>query len=245
MASVTSPASPSCVIIIGMHRSGTSLLAGSLEAAGLHLGEVNTAAPFNKKGNRENLEFRALNDRIIERGGGSWREPPAGQASWSRQDESDGKALLRPYRDAGRTWGFKDPRTMWTLEGWLNIVPEARMVAVVRHPVLVARSLAARPGPLSISYAEGLDLWAAYNAELLRLVRSFGFPLLHFSAGRELDKSFETKLREVCRSFGLPGSPMDFFTEELVNQREQEGELPEPVERLYRNLVDVAEDQPC
>jgi hypothetical protein len=38
------------IIILGMHRSGTSLVAGCLEAAGLYLGPVNNYAPFNKKG---------------------------------------------------------------------------------------------------------------------------------------------------------------------------------------------------
>ena len=47
-----------CVIVLGMHRSGTSLLTGSLEAAGLHLGEVNNAARYNPKGNKENESIR-------------------------------------------------------------------------------------------------------------------------------------------------------------------------------------------
>lgn len=241
MASLAVSEGSGCVIILGMHRSGTSLLAGSLEAAGLHLGEVNNAAPFNKKGNKENLDFRALNDRIIERSGASWNHPPKGQVAWSEQDRNDGAALIRPYLDAGRTWGFKDPRTMWTVEGWLSLLPEARMVAVVRHPILVARSLAARGGLLSISYLEGLDLWLAYNAELLRLVRRHEMPLLHFSAGEALDRSFADRLCEVSQELGLARSPLDFFTEDLVNQREPEGEMPAPVSSLYRELIGIAE----
>jgi len=42
------------ILILGMHRSGTSCLAGCLEEAGLYLGDVNLKAGFNKKGNREN-----------------------------------------------------------------------------------------------------------------------------------------------------------------------------------------------
>ena len=45
------------IVILGMHRSGTSCLAGCLEELGLHLGTVITSAPHNKKGNRENPEL--------------------------------------------------------------------------------------------------------------------------------------------------------------------------------------------
>ena len=45
------------VAIVGMHRSGTSCLAGCLEDLGLTLGKVNRAAPHNLKGNNENPRF--------------------------------------------------------------------------------------------------------------------------------------------------------------------------------------------
>ena len=64
------------VAVLGMHRSGTSSLAGSLEEAGLHLGEVVTRADHNQKGNRESLAMRDLNDRLLEHNGGAWDRPP-------------------------------------------------------------------------------------------------------------------------------------------------------------------------
>ena len=76
-----------CVIVLGMHRSGTSLLTGSLEAAGLYLGEVNNEAPFNRKGNKENESIRELNDALLERNDAAWNRPPNGQARWSGADE--------------------------------------------------------------------------------------------------------------------------------------------------------------
>ena len=62
------------VLVLGMHRSGTSCLAGSLQQAGLELGDVFTSNPFNKKGNREhrdvmtslNLDFSVL-DRPVRK----------------------------------------------------------------------------------------------------------------------------------------------------------------------------------
>jgi len=45
------------LIILGMHRSGTSALAGSLEGAGLNLGPVSTHEVDNAKGNREDTRI--------------------------------------------------------------------------------------------------------------------------------------------------------------------------------------------
>ncbi len=64
------------IAILGMHRSGTSCLAGSLQQAGLYLGEVVEQAPHKKRGNRESLVIRSLNDRLLEENGGAWDSPP-------------------------------------------------------------------------------------------------------------------------------------------------------------------------
>ena len=42
------------ILMLGMHRSGTSCLTGIMQALGVHLGEVFTESTWNKKGNREN-----------------------------------------------------------------------------------------------------------------------------------------------------------------------------------------------
>ena len=72
-----SEAAPSRVLaVLGMHRSGTSWLAGSLEEMGVALGEVSTADPHNRKGNRESPELMALHDGVLRGNDGSWKRPP-------------------------------------------------------------------------------------------------------------------------------------------------------------------------
>ena len=57
---------PSRVIaILGMHRSGTSCLTGSLQNSGLFLGECHTWNKHNERGNRENQKFVDLHDAIL------------------------------------------------------------------------------------------------------------------------------------------------------------------------------------
>ena len=62
--------------VLGMHRSGTSWLAGSLEERGLALGEVNESAKYNAKGNRENSELQSLHAAVLRDSGGTWRDIP-------------------------------------------------------------------------------------------------------------------------------------------------------------------------
>ena len=54
------------IAVLGMHRSGTSYLAGSLQEAGLILGDCHTWNKHNEKGNRENQKFVDLHDAILE-----------------------------------------------------------------------------------------------------------------------------------------------------------------------------------
>ena len=68
---------PRTVVVLGMHRSGTSLLAGTLQEAGLELGEVVHSAPHNRKGNRESISIRTLHEDLLERSGGRKRGPAA------------------------------------------------------------------------------------------------------------------------------------------------------------------------
>ena len=112
------------VAIIGMHRSGTSCLAGCLEDLGLSLGSVNTAAPHNKKGNRENPRFWPVHDAVLARVGAAWDTPPAAAVVWTSAELDDLRAVLNDYADLVPPWGVKDPRATSLLDGWFQVVPD-------------------------------------------------------------------------------------------------------------------------
>ncbi|MCY4581909.1 MAG: sulfotransferase [Chloroflexi bacterium] len=228
---------PHCVIVLGMHRSGTSLVAGSLEAAGLYLGDVNHAATYNRKGNKENASIRDLNDRLLARADASWIAPPTGQVEWSLEDEGCARFFVEPYLECRRPWGFKDPRCIWTVEGWLRIVPGARLVGVFRHPSLVVRSLGARRGSLFVGREDALRLWCAYNAELFRLQRKYRFPLLHFDSAGVALVSLAAQLEHIGKELGLAGDPCRFYRDELVHQTVAESVESAPATTLYARLL--------
>lgn len=149
------------VIVIGMHRSGTAMVVKALEALGVFMGA-------RKEANEEALFFVRCNEWLLARSGAAWDTPaPARRLAADRQARAQAAAFLaflartpraisflglRGYlrlRDIARIdrpWGWKDPRTTFTLPIWLDVFVGARVLHVCRHGVDVAQSLRAREG---------------------------------------------------------------------------------------------------
>ena len=120
------------VAILGMHRSGTSLLAGTLQECGLELGDVNTQAPANDKGNRESWLLIALHEDVLRKAGGFWHRPPTQPVTWTRLHRTVRSLFIEEFLGVP-LWGFKDPRLLYVLEGWLEALPALEAVAIFRH----------------------------------------------------------------------------------------------------------------
>lgn len=167
-----------CVLILGMHRSGTSMLAGTLRRAGVDLGRVyDTPFALNPTGLQEPEALIHMHEHLLEANGGAWHEPPE-RVVWGK--------LHRAVRDlfiesrAGRPlWGFKEPRTLLVAEGWIGALPDWTAVGIFRPPAEVAASIAGRNG---FPPEKGFALWEAYNRRLLALHRAHGFPVIEFTA---------------------------------------------------------------
>jgi hypothetical protein len=217
-----------------MHRSGTSCLAGSLEQQGLFLGEVNTSAPFNRRGNRERFDIMDLQEEILVANGGSWSSPPA-IVEWRPEHLDRAQAILGAH--AGQpVWGFKDPRTLLTFAGWQLLVPDLAAVGIFRHPLRVAQSLQSRN---DLPLDAGLALWNAYNERLVQIHSRQPFPIVSFD---EEAGMLEAKLREAGDAVGLGPAPdgEPFFTDDLRNAPAEGGSVPAEIEALYARLLGLA-----
>jgi hypothetical protein len=164
------------LLILGMHRSGTSCLAGALEQCGLFLGEVRRTGRFNTKGYYELAALTRLHEDILAANRGSWHDPPERPQVTAAQLESlEQLATLYSYH---RPCGLKDPRLLLLLDTWLALVAQpAALVGTFRHPAAVARSLAARNG---LSEDCAIRLWLRYNSELARWHQARPFPLIAY-----------------------------------------------------------------
>jgi hypothetical protein len=158
------------VAVVGMHRSGTSMVAKLLQQAGLNLGDEADLMPpaeENPEGFYEHLEFVRLNNEVLNVAGAGWDCPPAAGFNW--HDDA-----LDSFRERARSlasqleerlpWGWKDPRTSLTLPFWRGALGPLQIVAVVRNPLEVVISLNRRNG---FSFALGLTLWQIYAERIL------------------------------------------------------------------------------
>ncbi|GAB3281269.1 sulfotransferase family protein [Parahaliea aestuarii] len=223
------------VAILGMHRSGTSCLTGSLQGAGLFLGECHTWNPYNRKGNRENQAFVDLHDTILQDNGGSWDSPPA-HPVWGPEHQASARSLLAEHAGAG-ILGFKDPRALLLFEGWKTIFPHIEMVGIFRHPEAVARSLHHRS---EMPRQKALALWYHYNRALLFQYRQHRFPVLCFDRDPEI---FQQEATELAKWLRLPDQPKasDFYEESLKQFSEvHTAGLPWRVRWLYWQLQRVS-----
>jgi hypothetical protein len=226
-----------CILVLGMHRSGTSCLTGSLQKRGLTLGEVFTQNAFNAKGNRENRKVMGLNDEVLAASGGAWDRPPE-QLSWSRGMERTRDRLITSLRrSAPQAWGFKDPRTLLTLPFWLEGLVDPQFVGTFRHPMSVARSLQNR-GDIAIQ--NGIELWYQHNIRLIDLWERQPFPLLSFDVPAE---EYEHSIIRAGDELGLSRSAADdsFFNDSLRHHLGDvdSHDLPEPSAQLYGRLREI------
>jgi hypothetical protein len=131
------------LLITGMHRSGTSMTAQMLQAAGLFIGErLMGSHPSNPKGHFEDLDFYDLTRAIIADNG----FPDSGFAcdvrisvSADRRRQAD--ELVASRRALGCPWGWKDPRSVLLLDFWKELLPEAHVLFTFRAPWEVMDSL--------------------------------------------------------------------------------------------------------
>jgi hypothetical protein len=150
------------VVVLGMHRSGTSAVNGMFVSAGFYLGEPDDALPanqFNPHGFAEHRLVLELNDRLLRRIGSNWFDAPPPSAFEAIKDEALARIgdLVTSLRDAAgdAPLALKDPRigVMWPV--WGPVIGDLlHPVLVIRDPVEIAASLAVRNGlPTPISLA--------------------------------------------------------------------------------------------
>ena len=226
------------VLILGMHRSGTSCLAGGLECAGLHLGKVNVKAGFNKKGNREHEQIRSLHDEVLATHAYCWDTPPDHALNWSA-DQLDKLGRYTEDLIKHGFWGVKDPRSVFCLKGWRTRF-KPRFVATYRHPLAVARSLMFRAEKWGQPMQEddALRLWVHYNRQILTETEHTDTPFIRFDQAPEI---YLQKLQEIAALFDLDTDKVTHFhSAELRNHDANSEPIPDTCRAIWHELTDRA-----
>lgn len=171
-----------CLLILGMHRSGTSALTRTLSLLGAALpstllGEDGSGVASNPLGHWEPERVVALNDAALQAAGSKWRTPFGVDPSWYETGEARAfreravDLLAREY-GAARLFVLKDPRTCLLAPLWLGALEDAGIAAapvhVYRSPAEVAASLQKRN---DIDPPLGELLWLRYVLDAERATR--------------------------------------------------------------------------
>ncbi len=157
------------LLVVGMHRSGTSAMTGAMAALGFNTPHTDDLAVWVES-NPEHWESRSMvrvDDQLLRRMGGSWEAPPVREPGWEfypsvieRPDPDAVTVAAAAYPSEGPiVW--KDPRVCLLLPYWLRILPRPVAALLVwRDPLPVARSLVRRD---NMHMADGIALWERYN----------------------------------------------------------------------------------
>jgi hypothetical protein len=211
------------IVILGMHRSGTSATTRALGLLGASLGPPANLGKF-----WENQVMRRPNEQLLEAFGGGWECPPELPEGWVGAPEA--KALVPAARAALAEYGsapvfvWKDPRTCMTLPFWLELLDEPPVVVMIhRHPEEVAASLRTRN---QLTTAHGFALWERFNGDALR--NSVGLRTIVIEYRTLVAEPHETMQRivDALASWGvtLPRDPATTDMELSASRRHHEAD---------------------
>ena len=177
-----------------------------------------------------------LNELMLNEVGGRWDRPPTRPVTGTARLRDEAAELVAGF-PPDRPWAVKDPRMLYTLDVWREIVEHPRLVGTVRHPAAVARSLHQRSG---MPVEDGIALWVAYNRRLVSLCEQEDVPLLSFDDDSD---TYLAAAGSLVRSLGLevPSGGFEFFEGRLRNRvPETIATVPGDAMALYRELQALA-----
>jgi len=209
------------IVLLCMHRSGSSLTASILSEVGMSLGPYDLvgAAPGNPHGHFESVPFNLLNKRVLDWAIGFRGDVPHDFATLSRILESEGvwtadraipaelldegERVVRGLVESGLNSGFKDPRTVLAWPFWRRVFErvenlEIAPVLLVRSPHEIAMSLCARSEDMS--YWNALDMVGVHLSRMRAISEEFPErpPVVRFAT-----PSYWSDLRELANRYGL------------------------------------------
>jgi hypothetical protein len=254
------------MIVTGMHRSGTSFVAGVLHELGMDFGdhgEMYATDDWNAAGYFENVEVLMLNERIVlgdllyvER---YRRSTAADRPWWTRllmamvrarypmirstagvQRRAERKRLeIAGLGDRCRDIVVKDPRFSLTLDAWRRHATVDRLLYCYRHPIEIARSLRRRDRlPLRM----GLRLWAFHVETFLASAENLPVAIVDYNRFFTAPSCGE----ELARCFAFADRAFDAdvaqrvlartLRRDLKHEAAAAAEVPAACRRLYAEL---------
>ncbi len=207
----------SAVIVVGVHRSGTSAVAGALAQLGYYPGDrlLPAVEGVNTSGFFEDERVVAINDAALKALHRDWRVPLPLPANWLSHTAIE---ALRPrIRDllidfgTHSSWLIKDPRLCQLLPMWQaemrSLGIEPRVLLMYRSPGEVAKSLTQRD---QLGWVAGQHLWARNLLDAERHTRQLPRKLVRYA---DLVEQPQVQLNAIANWLGdVPAGAPDIAT---------------------------------
>ena len=188
------------VVVLGMHRSGTSLITRSLATLGASFGDnLIPAAKDNDKGFWEDNDIVAFNDELLAACGMKWYSTEEWTIEKIQPDslknyQERAIAILRKKLKSTSVFALKDPRISKLFGFWSSIFDlvdnNTMYILAVRSPRSIAESLVKRNNFASY---HAYMLWTDYVLTTLTHLKGKKFIKVEYE--RMIDNSFTEILR--------------------------------------------------
>lgn len=202
------------IVVLGIHRGGTSAVAGVLHHLGIHMGDdLLPPSKHNPKGYFEDQEFVDIHNLIL----GDWRDP---QVNFEPYREAY-TTMIRERERQHELWGIKDPRMCFVFPYFAEIAHDVHVISVGRDPDDCAESLFARGGH---TLEEATKISSHYLGQKWLTVSRFHGPVLKVRYDHLIDCP-ESIVLGIAYFVG-PGSTqeaIDFIDPTLCHHRRQLG----------------------
>ena len=249
------------IVVLGMHRSGTSAITRGLKVMGVGLGErmMPPNEEVNAKGFWEDVDINALNIEILKAIDSDWFCLAPIEASHVDKLRNSGYLLravelLRKKINGTQIFAFKDPRVAKLLPFWKEVFNHCQLnvnyVIALRHPLSVVKSLAKRDGFVA---EHSYLLWLGHVLE--SLVGSAGRPRLVVDYDL-LMQAPDGELQRIAKEFNLEIDPIelqnyktDFLDQGLRHSAYASTDLlldtacPAVVREVYNALLHASSNQ--
>ena len=170
-----SPSDPKIIFVLGMHRSGTSVLAHTINLMGAFVGDDSELLPahpdVNPTGYWERADIVAEHDRFLASNGFAWATVANFaleriNEDWRRNLAAELQGIVRRIAHPQSSLVIKDPRLCLMLPVWHEFAAAPAHVVMVRDPRKIAASLmAAFPNSFTTDFL--MALWQKYMQSAL------------------------------------------------------------------------------
>ncbi len=220
------------IIVLGMHRSGTSAITRVINLMGASIGreeQLMSPKPDNPRGFWERRDVSDINDSLLRSVGASWNDIAGFDVKALPHEAVEkaaaGAASIIATLDEDRPWVLKDPRFCLLLSVWRQWLDTPICVLVHRCPVETALSIKERNGhPLSF----GVALWERYVLDALNHSRGLPRTLVSYEEMITNPEATATDLLKRLRVFGCkglhkpdPGEVAGFINQDLRHHQQR------------------------